>query len=87
MEINSMHSLNQIRSMEVIDINMGVKLGYIKDLKVDCDSYRIVSILIPENKGNWIGKWELKEIPWENIVKIGADVILVNYNKENVKDM
>lgn len=87
MEINSMHSLNQIRSMEVIDINMGVKLGYIKDLKVDCDACKIVSILIPENKGNWIGKWEVKEIPWENIVKIGIDVILVNYNKENTKDM
>ena len=36
MELN-MHSLNNLRVMEVVDINLGAKLGYIRDLKIDCD--------------------------------------------------
>lgn len=85
MDISSMHSLNHIRSMEVIDVNMGAKLGYIKDLKVDCDNCQIISILMPEEKVSWFGKSTMKEIPWEDVVKIGVDVILVNYDK-NIKE-
>ncbi len=74
---NSLFSINNIRSMEVIDITLGRKLGYIKDLKIDCQDCKILSILIPVSKNNWLSKFELMEIPWDDIVKVGVDVILV----------
>ncbi|SHI67414.1 sporulation protein, YlmC/YmxH family [Clostridium amylolyticum] len=80
---NSLFSINNIRNMEVIDISNGIKLGYIKDFKVDCDNYTVISILIPINKNNWLSKYELMEIPWSNIVKIGIDVILVEGESKN----
>jgi YlmC/YmxH family sporulation protein len=86
MELN-MHSLNNLRVMEVVDINLGAKLGYIRDLKIDCDESRIVSILIPVQKNNWFGKMDMLEIPWEDVVKIGVDVILVDSKEKTVSDM
>ncbi len=82
-----LHSLNSLKSMEVIDVTTGSKLGFIKDLVVDCDNYKIISILIPNQKLGWFSKNNDIEIPWEQINKIGVDVILVNckdvsYNKD-----
>ncbi len=77
MEI-SMYSINSIRNMEVIDVSTGAKLGYIKDLKVDCDNSKIISIIIPIQKSSWFSKYEVLEIPWESIIKVGLDVILVD---------
>ena len=67
-----LYSVNAIRSMEVVDISTGSKLGYISD-------YKIVSIFLPSsnNKG-WFSKEDDIEIPWDKIVKIGVDVIIVD---------
>ncbi len=77
MEI-SMYSIGNIRSMEVIDITTGSKLGFIKDFKVDCENYKILSIILPNQKISWFGKNDSIEIPWSNVTKIGVDVILVD---------
>lgn len=81
-----LHSIGNIRNMEVIDINTGVKLGYIKDLKIDCDDFKVLSLIMPCHKISWFGKTEEKEIPWENIKKVGVDVILVAAQEELIKD-
>lgn len=74
-----MYAINSLKMMEVIDINSGSKLGYIKDLKIDCDVYRVISIVLPSHeKSGWFNKSSDIEIPWENIRKIGVDVILVD---------
>ena len=39
-----LYSVNAIRSMEVVDISTGSKLGYIRDFKVDLETNKIVSI-------------------------------------------
>lgn len=76
--MESLHSVNNIKMMEVIDVNMGAKLGFIKDIKIDCDNYKILSILIPVQKNSWFSKMDMLEIPWDKVVKIGVDVILVD---------
>ena len=65
--------------MEVVDISTGSKLGYISDFKIDLDTNKIVSIFLPSsnNKG-WFSKEDDIEIPWDKIVKIGVDVIIVD---------
>jgi YlmC/YmxH family sporulation protein len=73
-----MHSVNNLRQMEIIDINSGTKMGYMKDLKVDCEDYRIISILMPSQRSSWFNKNNSIEIPWAKIKKVGVDVILVD---------
>lgn len=73
----SLYSLSNLKSMEVIDINTGAKIGYIRDIKIDCDTYSVVSVIIPTQKISWFTKNNDIEVPWENIHKIGVDVILV----------
>ena len=81
-----MFAINNLRQMEIIDINSGLKLGYIKDFKVDCDDYRIIAILLPTQKSSWFNKNNSVEIPWEKIKKIGVDVILVDGSDVNIEN-
>ncbi|MBU3141957.1 YlmC/YmxH family sporulation protein [Clostridium sp. CF012] len=81
-----MFALNNLRQMEIIDINSGSKMGYIKDLKVDCEEYRIISILLPTLKSSWFNKNNSIEIPWEKVKKIGVDVILVDGSDVNIEN-
>ena len=75
-EVN-LFSLNAIRDMQVIDINEGRMLGTIYDLKINCDTYKILSIFLVKDKPKIFGNNDLIEIPCENIIKIGTDVIIV----------
>ena len=81
-----MYAINNLRQMEIIDINSGTKMGYIKDLRVDCEEYRIISILLPTQKSSWFNKNNSIEIPWEKVKKIGVDVILVDGSDVNMEN-
>lgn len=64
-------SLTNLRNMEIIDINTGAKLGFIKDLKINCEEHKIISIILPSQtfKISLFGKNEDIEIPWDNVKK------------------
>lgn len=85
-EEKSLYSLGNLRSMEIIDINTGTKLGFIKDLKIDCDEYKIISIILPSQKMSWFGKNDDVEVPWENVKKIGVDVLLIDGGDYIIKE-
>ena len=40
-----LHSINGMRNMEVIDVLTGSKLGFIRDLKIDCDTNKVISLI------------------------------------------
>lgn len=80
----SLHSINAMRTMEVIDVNTGAKIGFIKDIKIDCENQRVISVLLPGEAKGWFAKAEDVEIPWENIIKVGIDVLLVDLEKESM---
>lgn len=73
-----LYSTNAIRSMEVIDVATGSKIGYVKDYKIDLTQNRIIAITLPGTVKSWFGKDNDIEIPWEKVVKIGVDVLLVD---------
>lgn len=73
-----LYSVNAIRSMEVVDISTGSKLGYVRDYKVDLSTNKVVSLFLPSNSKGWFSKEDDIEIPWEKVVKIGVDVLLVD---------
>jgi len=74
----AMYTMGSLKTMEVIDIVTGTRLGYIRDIVIDQNQHRIVSIVLPSKKMSWFGKNEDLELPWEKIKKIGVDVILVD---------
>lgn len=67
------------RQKEVISITEGKRMGYISDVEIDFEAGRINSVIIPAPKrffGLWGGEGDFR-IPWEDIYKIGEDLILV----------
>ena len=83
----NLHSINNIKTMEIIDVNTGGKLGFVKDIKIDYERQKVVSVFLPGESKGWFSKAEDVEIPWENIVKIGSDVLLVDFNGLEVSDI
>lgn len=73
-----LHSLNALRTMEVIDIKTGSKIGYIKDFVIDIKESKVVSILLPGMAKGWFSKDEDIEIPWNKVKKAGVEVILID---------
>lgn len=77
-----LYSINSMRTMDVIDVNNGARLGNIKDIRIDYENSKIISLLVEELGEGWFSKKEEIEIKWRDIVKIGVDVILVNLINE-----
>ncbi|HEY5524321.1 MAG TPA: YlmC/YmxH family sporulation protein [Clostridium sp.] len=81
----SLNSINAMRTMEVIDINSGSKVGHIKDIKIDCDEQKVLSILLPGEVKGWFSKSEDLEVKWCDIIKVGVDVILIDLSNSDIK--
>lgn len=77
-----MVKISDLRNREVINIVDGKRLGMIYDLELDLENGRIASIIVPGNGGLFrlLGNGRDYVIPWEKIVKIGVDTILVEVN-------
>lgn len=73
-----LHSLNALRTMEVIDIKTGSKMGYIKDFVINIEESKVISIILPGTDKGWFSKEEDLEIPWSKVKKAGVEVILVD---------
>ena len=70
---------SELKQKEVINVKTGKRLGGVSDFDIDCRSGRIVGILLPPTgKFSIFSKGEQDLfIPWENIRKIGDDVVLI----------
>ena len=76
--------ISDFQSKDVINIVDGKKLGYINDIELDLRQGRIDSIVIPQIQklfGIFGSSGADIVIPWSNIVKIGADVVLVRLDE------
>lgn len=72
--------VSDLRQRDVINIADGRRLGMIKDFDLELEEGRIKAIMLP-GPGKIMGLFGRNddlEIPWERIVKIGVDVILVD---------
>lgn len=65
---------------EVININDAKRLGFVQDVTADLNTGTITSIIVPGSASKFLGLFSTKNditIPWESIVCIGDDIILV----------
>ncbi|HHW17705.1 MAG TPA: YlmC/YmxH family sporulation protein [Firmicutes bacterium] len=64
---------------EVINTTDGRRLGNIVDVELDLSTGKILAVVVPGQAKAFgiFGRGDDYVIPWENIKKIGEDVILV----------
>lgn len=72
-------NVDDLKAKEVICVSDGAKLGFVSDVEIDLESGRLVSVIV---QGSYkfmgmFGKEEDIVIKWENIKKIGDDVIII----------
>ena len=67
------------REKEVINVCDGKRLGCVSEVEFNVCDGRLTAIIVPVEGGFLgFGSKERIVIPWEKIVRIGEDVILVN---------
>ena len=72
--------ISELEERQIINIADGKCLGSMKDIELDLEEGRIRYIVLPGSTGLW-GLLQNRDellIPWENVVRIGIDVVLVN---------
>ncbi|MGI9951133.1 YlmC/YmxH family sporulation protein [Moorellaceae bacterium AZ2] len=73
--------VSELRLRDVINVVDGRRLGLIKDVEIDVEEGRIRALILPGQTGKFLfffGHNEDMVIPWEKVVKVGVDVILVD---------
>ena len=74
------NALYELCERDVVSVKNGANLGRVDDLRVDETTARVQSLVI-YGRLKWfglLGREEDLSIPWEEIVTIGSDVVLVN---------
>ncbi|MGM9638977.1 MAG: YlmC/YmxH family sporulation protein [Butyricicoccaceae bacterium] len=69
---------------EVIDLRDGARLGYVGDVEIDIETGGVQSMVIPGRLRLFglLGREAERVVPWEDIEKIGEDIILVRTRAE-----
>lgn len=77
-----MLKLSDIREKEIININNGERMGYIYDFELDMEQGRIIGIVMSSTSRvlGLFGKNEDIVINWKDIIKIGTDTILIDFD-------
>ena len=75
-----------LRQKEIVNLNDGARYGFVSDLEIETDEGTIAALIVP-GPGRVLGVFGRDQeyrIPWENINKIGDDIILVDCDSEKV---
>lgn len=77
-----MVKISDLRMREVVNIGDGRRLGPIKDIDINLEEGKITAIILPGQGGGrlmgFFGREDEIVVPWDRIVRIGVDVILVD---------
>lgn len=69
---------SELRYKEIIDVHTGFRLGYISDIEFDSESGKINAFITP-GRAKFFGLLGYEDdyvLPWDNVVRIGRDIIL-----------
>ncbi|AEJ41613.1 PRC-barrel domain-containing protein [Sulfobacillus acidophilus TPY] len=71
---------SELRTKDVVNVVDGRRLGLIGDIELDLEQGRVKSVVVPGASRflGFFGRDRDTVIEWEQIQKIGQDVILVN---------
>jgi YlmC/YmxH family sporulation protein len=74
-----MVKISDLRAREVVNVLDGKKLGNITDIDLDMERGKVLAFILPGRLRGWsiFSRREEVIVPWDKIVRIGRDVILV----------
>lgn len=75
--------LSEFQTKEVINISTGKRLGYIIDVIITKEGL-IKELVLEERKSRRFTSHESISISWNQIVKIGDDIILVDTRNKQI---
>lgn len=81
--------LNELVGKEMVNIFDGMRMGTVgeSDMLVNQETGDIVSIILP-NRGNAFTFWADRQklvIPWQAVMKIGREVIVVDLDNTHMR--
>ncbi|MDR2530087.1 MAG: YlmC/YmxH family sporulation protein [Oscillospiraceae bacterium] len=74
-----------LRCKEVINICDGQRLGYVEDVLFGIPDGRVVALIVP-GPARFFGLFGREDdymIPWDRIMRIGEDIIIVEISEQN----
>lgn len=77
-----MLKISETKMKEVINIANGERMGYIYDFEIDLDRGAVTGIIMsgnPKGLGLFFRPNDII-ISWDEVIKIGQDIILVSFN-------
>lgn len=77
--------LSELGGKEIVNLNNGGRLGIINDsdLRIDKDTGKIISLLVPDkNQFRLFSSKNEIEIMWQDIKKIGEDMMIVEVDEK-----
>jgi len=76
---DKMVKISDLRAREVVNVLDGKKLGNIIDIDLDMEKGKVLAFVLPGRLRGWsiFSRREEVIVPWDKIVRIGRDVILV----------
>ncbi len=82
-----MNRSSDFKQKEVINVSDGRRLGFVSDVEIDLEQGRIEAIILPVvgKLLGFFGKDSEFIIPWDKIVKIGEDIILVDLDERYIR--
>ena len=78
---DSIMTLSDIEEKDVINVVTGERIGFVSSLRIDTNSGQIIAITVQQSMKfvSFFSKDEASVVvPWNQILKIGEDVIIVN---------
>ena len=79
--------LSEIAAKKMINIDDGRDMGQLHDFEIDPVGGRIQSLIVPLSERNYLfRRREYRSIPWQEIKKIGHDVILIENSGRSIPD-
>ncbi len=76
--------ITELSCKEVINVCTGQRYGYVNDVEVDCACGKILTLIVHGSVKfpSVFSRSDDVIIPWEAIKRIGDDIILVEYARE-----
>lgn len=80
--------LSEISSKDIINDEDGAKLGRVADIEIDVATGKILNVYVYRTFKimNLFGSKDTITIPWNKIIKIGSDVIIVEKSQKLKED-
>ena len=80
-------TIRDLQQKEVICINDGARLGFVSDVEIDVENGRLTAVVIPGAYRfmGMFGKEESFIVRWDDIKKIGGDIILVDFSESRLR--